>query len=321
MSPTPSRARRLRFLLVIAALALGSLVTVTDASARRPLGENPDRDFLVHDGLRRSYVVRVPDSVRASRKPVPFVIVLHGGGGNAAITERMTGFTAKAAREGFIVVYPEGTGRREGILLTWNAGHCCGYAMDHDVDDVGFVRSLIDTLSRRYPIDPKRIYATGMSNGAMMAHTLGIGLSDRLAAIAPVVGAVFGDEPLPASPVSALMINGALDHHIALAGGPPSGPFARAWDGTPTRPAAEQALFWARADNCGPAAQAAEHAPVAHWVQRCPHGRAVERYVLADNGHAWPGGEAGSRRGDVPSTAIDATDVIWRFFADHPNPP
>ena len=86
----------------------------------------------------------------------------------------MTGFTAKGQREGFIVVYPQGTGRRESLLLTWNAGHCCGYAMEQRVDDVGFIRVLLDTLLAQLPDRSARIYVTGMSNGGMMAHRLGI---------------------------------------------------------------------------------------------------------------------------------------------------
>lgn len=100
----------------------------------------------------------------------------------------ITGFTDKARAEGFIVVYPEGTSRR-GQLFTWKAGHCCGYAMEQRVNDVAFIGALIDALLARYPIDPKRVYVTGMSNGAMMAHRLGIELSEKVAAIAPAVGA------------------------------------------------------------------------------------------------------------------------------------
>lgn len=105
-------------------------------------GDDGTRQSLEFQGTRRTYVVRVPSNLPAGR--VPLVIVLHGGGGNAFNAERMTGFTPKAEREGFIVVYPDGTGRTE--LRTWNAGHCCGYAMENSIDDVGFIRALIDKL-------------------------------------------------------------------------------------------------------------------------------------------------------------------------------
>jgi poly(3-hydroxybutyrate) depolymerase len=93
---------------------------------------------------------------------------------------------ALAERAGFIVVYPNGTGRLDEKLLTWNAGLCCGYAMTEKVDDVGFVRALLDALATRAPVDTARVYATGLSNGAMLSYRLAAQLSDRIAAVAPV---------------------------------------------------------------------------------------------------------------------------------------
>jgi polyhydroxybutyrate depolymerase len=249
---------------------------------------------------------------------LPLVLVLHGGGGNAAHAERMTGFTEKARKEGFIVVYPEGSGRLRTRLLTWNAGHCCGYAMNQGVDDVKFIRALIDQLTESYPVDTRRIYATGMSNGGMMTHRLGIELSDRLAAIAPVVATVFGDEKKPAHPISALMINGMLDRHVPHTGGVPGGRGANAWDGSPARPALEQATFWARSNGCAKDPLREERSLQILWRYPCSSGREVRLLLLKDNGHAWPGGRPGTRRGDPPSTSVNATDVIWEFFKAHP---
>ena len=133
----------------------------------------------------------------------------------------MTGFDRIAARDGIIAVYPDGTARLPGIrFLTWNAGHCCGAAMEANVDDVGFIGAIIDALVSNGRADPSRVYVTGMSNGAMMAHRLGRELSTKLAAIAPVVGAVFGDEPPPRAPVPAFVIVGAEDQSVPPGGGP-----------------------------------------------------------------------------------------------------
>lgn len=282
--------------------------------------EVTDQHTLTVGSTTRTYVVRTPANLTRNRPRVPLVIVLHGGGGNAANAETMTGFTEKARKEGFIVAYPDGSGTLKTALLTWNAGHCCGYAMKQNVDDVAFVRALIDELVRTYPVDTHRIYATGMSNGGMMTHRLGIELSDRLAAIAPVVGTVFGDEKPPAHAVPALMINGALDQHVPPAGGPPGGRGSNAWDGTPTRPTQEQGAFWAKADGCGDAPNKADDDRKTLWRYPCPSGRDVTLILVKDNGHAWPGGQPGSRQGDRPSTAIDATDVIWDFFKAHAKP-
>jgi polyhydroxybutyrate depolymerase len=262
-------------------------------------------------------VIRAPGELAKGSGRVPLVLVLHGGSGNADNAERMTGFTDKAAREGFIVAYPEGTGRRKNRLLTWNAGHCCGYAMDKRVDDVGFISALIDKLIESYPIDAKRIYATGMSNGGMMTHRLGIELSNRFAAIAPVVGTLFGDEKRPEHPVSAIMLNGMLDKSVPYQGGPPGGRFTGAWDGTPAKPALEQAAFWAKADGCTGGPVKDDRGAFARWRYRCPAGSAVELYLVNDNGHAWPGGQQGNWMGDKPSSSLNATDVIWDFFKAH----
>ena len=275
------------------------------------------RQTLMHDGIARSYVVRVPSGLAQHGGPVPLVLVLHGGGGNADNAERMTGFTEKAEKEGFIVVYPEGTGRFRKKHLTWNAGHCCGIAMKRRVDDVGFIGALLDKLLVDYPIDPKRVYATGMSNGGMMTHRLGIGLADRLAAIAPVVATLFGDETTPPHPVSALMINGLLDKSVPPEGGSPGGRFPSAWDGTPTKPALEQAAFWAEADGCRGDSERIDEGQYLLTQYHCPAGRAVALYLIKDNGHAWPGGQRGSRLGDKPGTALNATDLIWTFFKAH----
>lgn len=307
-------------LTIRAIFAATTLVAIADRSVHaptRPKGTSvaqPSASFK-HGGIVRSYVVRAPRGIRPTDAPVPMVLVLHGGGGNAANAEKMTGFTDLVERERIIVVYPDGTARRPRIpLRTWNAGHCCGSAMEDKVDDVGFINALIDSVSARYPVDPQRTYATGMSNGAMMSHRLGRELSHRLAAIAPVVGTVFGDEAPTTRPVSAIIINGLLDKAVPPQGGPSGGRGADAWN-APARPNEEQATYWARANGCD--ATPSKETRGADIVTRytCPPGRRVELHQLKDNGHAWPGGQAGSRRGDKPSTSMDATEVIWSFFA------
>ncbi len=273
------------------------------------------RRTLVHDGLTRRYVVRAPAGVSKGSAPLPLVLVLHGGGGNATNAEQMTGFTRLVERERIIVVYPDGTAARDGVpLLTWNAEHCCGPAMQRRVDDVGFISSLLDELSRTFPVDASRIYVTGMSNGAMMAHRIGRELAPRIAAIAPVVGAIFGTERTPSSAVSALMINGLLDKSIPPDGGLSQGRGASQWDGTPMRPQIDQATYWASANGCATTPRQETRDGVIVTRFECPAGRRVELQQLRDNGHAWPGGARGSRVGDVPSTAMNATEVMWDFF-------
>lgn len=329
----------------LAALAaILTLFVAPDAAAqRRPLrdrvaqegagrqGAAADRHTVHVDGRTRRYLLRVPQQVARGTRPLPdrrrealpLVIALHGGGGNADNAERMTGFSALVERERLIVAYPDGSGRltrgaSRPALLTWNADHCCGFALQHEVDDVAFVAALIDSVSAMYPVDAARIYVTGMSNGAMMAHRLGRELSHRVAAIAPVVGAVFGDEPPPASPVSAIMINGLRDASVPANGGPPGGPARSQWDGTPARPNVDQGAYWARANGCRETPVRSEQDRVITWRWPCPAGLAVEVHQLRDGGHAWPGGQRGRPGADATDSGLDATRLIWAFFQAHP---
>lgn len=310
-----------RFALVLAVAAI-LFAGCRQRIARQDASTNDDitdgQVELQHGGRTRSYIVRVPSSIAQQRAAAPLVLVLHGGGGNGSNAESMTGFTSTANHEGFIVAYPNGTARGRLQLLTWNAGHCCGYAMEERVDDVGFLRAVIDDIARRTVVDLRRVYVTGMSNGAMMSHRAGREMSDRIAAIAPVVGGVFSDEALQGRGVSALMINGMLDKSVPFVGGSPGGRFSQSWDGTPVKPAIDQAIFWARANGCNVAAKTVDHGRYVHHTHDCPSATAVERYAVKDNGHAWPGGQRGTRLGDAPSTALDATAVIWEFFKAHP---
>ena len=300
-------------------LALVTLVTFaahTTAAHAQRLGRTPERQSISVAGQERTFVIRTPRDAPARGAKRPLVLALHGGGGNGLISEKMTGFTALVEREGIIVVYPEGTGRNPTRLLTWNAKHCCARAMEQNVDDVRFISTLLDTLIARYPVDPARIYITGMSNGAMMTHRLGIALARRVAAIAPVVGTLFGDEVRPAFPVPAIIFNGMADKSVPYAGGTSGGPARRAWQ-SDARPAREQGTFWAATNGCDATPTSTTRGTIVHTVYRCPAGREVELYALTDGGHAWPGGQSGSRRGDAPSPELNATDVMWTFFKAH----
>ena len=307
MSATTSR------LFLFAAFCLG-VMTATGAAAQ-------ERQTLWHGGVERSYFIAVPPAAAFPPGGVPLVVVLHGAGGNGPNIMNMTGFDDKAIEEGFIAVFPEGTTRNvfvgDNLFLTWNAGHCCGYGMKDEADDIGFLTALIDTIVATYRVDPTRIYLSGMSNGGMMAHRLAIELSDRIAAIGTVVGAMFGDEFPPRSPVSAVIINGAEDDLVPVEGGDLGVRFFRnAWDGTPLAPSEFQAEFWAGINGCLQKPGTIEVKP-AYTLQRysCPIGVGVEYYVVEDNGHAWPGNV---RIGGEATGAFDATDVIWDFFQEHP---
>ena len=276
---------------------------------------DPEKQSIQVGDEERRYILHVPEKVSTSKTKVPLLFVMHGGGGNGKNAVRMTGFDDVADREGFIVVYAEGSGRRDDKLLTWNAEHCCGYAMNNDADDVGFVSAVIDKMVKNYPVDARRVFVTGMSNGGMITHRIGRELSHKIRGIAPVVGGMFGDEALPDNGVAALIINGALDKSIPIDGGQTGGKAKHAWDGTPLKPVTYQGTYWAKANGCK--ADPVKSSPkknVTLYTYSCPVGKDVIIMIAEDGGHAWHGGQAGSRFGDSPSQAFDSTEEIWAFF-------
>ena len=303
--------RILRPGLVLAVLALAVCLVSADAGPSAPSGAERT---ISHGGRLRTYLVH--DHGRGG--PAPIVVVLHGGGGNAANAVRMTGFDRVAAREGLIAVYPDGTpARRGGRLLTWNAGHCCAAAMDANADDVGFVAAIVDALIASGRADASRVYVTGMSNGAMLAHRLGRELSSRIAAIAPVVGAVFGDEPPPRAPMPAFVVVGADDRVVPPAGGPLTVRLLLGRKQAADRdvaPALAQATYWARHNGCGePTRTRAAAYEKTEW-STCTSGAPVVFLSVNDNGHAWPGGEPGRQGAAPPTRAFDASEAMWAFF-------
>ncbi len=295
--------------IVIAAIVLLSTPLGAQRSVRYELRVGPST---------RSAEVRVPRAPAANSQRRPLVIALHGGGGNAANAETMTGFSALVEREGIVVAYPNGSGRSPRRLLTWNARNCCAWAMERNVDDVAFLSALIDTLVASQAVDPARVFVTGMSNGAMMTHHAAWRLGRKVRAIAPVVGAVFGDEPAALAPVRAIIFNGMRDANVPFAGGKPGSIGRNTWR-RDARPALEQGLYWARANGCGPEPRRDSVRNVVTYRWPCPAGREVELHAVVDGGHAWPGGQSGRRRGGDPVPASpNATEMIWAFFKASP---
>lgn len=140
-----------------------------------------DHDLTItySDFLRR-YLLHVPPQAK-EQKPLPVVLAFHGGGGRGEGQKVWSGLDAIADREGFLAVYPDGAGCFGRRLLTWNAGFCCDFASDHKVDDVGFVVAPLTDLAQRTSVDHTRVYATGMSNGAMMSYRLATEIPERIA--------------------------------------------------------------------------------------------------------------------------------------------
>jgi polyhydroxybutyrate depolymerase len=292
-------------------------VTVsTAAAAERVLAPHT----IEVDGITRSYHLHVPSAVGPT--PAPLVLVFHGGGGTGPGTERLTRFTALADREGFLVAFPE------GVEKNWNDGREFTSSRAHrdHVDDVAFVAVLIDAIGRAHAVDPRRVYATGISNGGIFSHYLAAHLSARIAAIAPVVGGI-ADPPdawlRPEQPVSVLMLQGTRDPLVPYHGG------AVAFGRGKIIDTEEAARRWAALN--GGREPVREPLP-ADGKDRCgglrtiyPGGRDGSEVTLVrldGGGHTWPGGAQ-----YLPELLIgrvcrdfDATVLIWDFFKTHPKP-
>ena len=308
---------------ICVALCLGLGLVLGAAAAR---ASDVLRSISV-SGVERSYLLHLPP-IAGSGVPLPLVVVLHGRGGDARVTAALTGFSDEADWRGFAVAYPNGTNGEVAPplaperpkLLVWNAGLCCGWAVDHAVDDVRFVRTLVAAIAREVAIDRQRVYATGLSNGGMMAYRLACDASDVFAAVGVVSGALVTPGCAPSEPVSVIQLHGSADEILPIAGGPggPGGPAGM------TYPSAQSAIaFWSAADGCDSKPSESRPAPGIRLARYggCRAGTAIEYYELEAGKHSWPGGD----RVAVPLAPalhrFAATPVLWDFFASHPKRP
>jgi polyhydroxybutyrate depolymerase len=292
-----NRVRSLAVLAAVAAVAV--LLTGCGIRGDRPPTNSTGSQSRVLDvdGVERNYRLYVPENL--ADQPA-LVVMLHGGVGSAAQAERAYGWNEEADAAGFVVAYPDGLSR------TWNAGDCCGGAEREDVDDVALLTALVAALQQEFGVSPERTFATGMSNGAMMAYRMACETS-VFAAIAPVAGTIVTtcDDPAPAS---VLHIHGLADGQVRMDGEPGDG--IGDVDGMPVADAVD--VFRA-ADGCADPV-VTDDAPVTTSASDCADGRRVVLITVADAGHQWPGSVAREGATDQPSAALDATAVIWEFF-------
>lgn len=261
-------------------------------------------------GLNRTFHLYRPGGLSG---PAPLVVMLHGGYGDGAQAERAYNWDGQADGGRFVVAYPDGLDR------AWNAGTCCGIPTKRNIDDVGFITAMVAAIEAQMSVDPARVYVTGMSNGAMMALRLGC-QTDLFAAVAPVAGTLLTDCS-HATPTSVLQIHGTADDRVPFDGGPGK---AKTLSGAPnvdgpSVPAVN--ATWRGIDGCGTPTTSTVGAATTQMAD-CPGGRTVELVSVAGAGHQWPGGvpsPLAQRLGDLPppSTALNATDTIWRFFGAH----
>jgi len=287
------------------------------------------RASFIHDNLERTFHIHIPSLYDESIQ-LPLVIALHGRGGTGESMVIVTrkDFNKLADKDGFLVVYPD------GIELNWNDGRMDEEANDRahreNIDDVGFISALIDSMIKDYNIDPKRVYVTGISNGAIMSYRLACEISNKIAAIAPVDGNIphmFYPECYPARPVSVLAINNVNDPLVPYEGGSIYSSIRRINLGK-VLSVDESIGFWVNRNQCSVLPVVAEEPDTdpkdGTRVTRKEYtdgtdGTEVVLYSIDGGGHTWPGGFQYLPAWIVGKTCrdINASEVIWSFFKRH----
>jgi polyhydroxybutyrate depolymerase len=293
------------------------------------ISETDKTDSIIVDGLKRTWLIHIPPSYDKT-KSMPLLIALHGGGGTGRnmLNLTMGSFDTIANKKGFFVVYPD------GIEKYWNDGRNSKeiryWTQREKIDDVGFISALIDHLIKEMNIDPKKVYVTGMSNGAIMTYRLACELSEKITAIAPVAGNIPENIQFSCSPsrsVSVLAINGVNDPLVPFEGGDVTGPYGLKRLGK-VLSARESVLFWANKNNCS-------GTPIITYEPDIkPHdGTRVKKeaytngnndtevvlYAIEGGGHTWPGGMQYLGEKIIGKTCMDinASQVICDFFEKH----
>jgi polyhydroxybutyrate depolymerase len=284
-----------------------SAATTTPASCSGLSALAGDSTWLVtSSGIPRTVNLHVPPSYDPT-VPTPIVLNFHGFTSDNIQEDLLSQMDPKADAAGFIVLYPLGT----GVPLSWNAGACCGTAAATGVDDIQFVRDILDTAAQKLCVDPKRIYATGMSNGGFLSHRIGCELADRVAAIAPVAGVLGVPTCTPSRPMPVMHFHGTADPLVP-------------WDGSTLLgfiSVPDSVAGWVARDSCtGAPVQTYAHGDAScSSYQQCAGGAEVTLCTITGGGHTWPGGMPVPALG-ATSTDISATDAMWTFFAAHPLP-
>jgi polyhydroxybutyrate depolymerase len=296
---------------------------------------------LTFDGRQRGYRIHVPPAA-ASGKPLPIVINMAGATQNGQIEELLSNMDANADENGYLVVYPDGT--RISKVLTpdpvakqaqygWNAGECCGLPVTRKINDVGFLEKVIADVAARTPVNLRRVYMTGISNGGMMAYAMAAEASTHVAAIASVSGQVELPVIHPSRSVPTMEFHSVNDPIAKFNGVPNKNPLL-------VLSVMQGIRQWVKADNCsarphdgtelvgaaGSISAGQTATPITYAP--CRSGAKVVLWRFTGSGHVWPGSTlntgpksgwilAGSGRGIV---LVNADETMWKFFSQYELP-
>lgn len=282
-----------------------------------------DHTFSVQSGgVTRNYMLHVPPKSNNEGAPLPAVMVLHGAGSSAMGSSRHYGWREKADKEGFVAIFPEATPLHQGDASfrwnpkVWNDGSGRGFTEKHPIDDIAYLRAVLDDVIAKVKLDVKKIYCTGFSNGASMCFRAGVELSDRFAAIAPVSGHLWLTSPKPERPISMMLIAGTADPINPIDGGPAKNPWQHTAEMKPAM--IDSVKAWVKLIGAPEEpAMVEEHGIVKTFHYGPGKGDCVAIFiVITGQGHEWPGTPRvlAEKLSGKSVTSINATDVIWSFF-------
>lgn len=277
-----------------------------DCGSGRPHEPGSDDRTIVSGEVEREYKLHVPSSY-TGEEAAPLVLNFHGLGSNAEQQATFSGVSEKAEEAGYIVVTPQGTGEAP----FWNA-------FTANSPDVIFVGDMLDALEQELCIDADRVYSTGMSNGAMMSSRLACDLPSRIAAVAPVAGVSMPEDCPEGRAVAVMAFHGTDDRVLPFEGGAVG---VVGIDST-VRPTEEMVADWAARNGCASEPQderITEHVRLLRY-DGCDDDATVELYVIEGGGHTWPDGALEAEFLGTTTREINATDLMWEFFEQHPMP-
>ena len=300
-------------------LAITAFVLAGAGCVRTSLGESGEwkpgtqSHVVTVQGDEREYLLHVPASRSRSRfgflRRYPVVIALHGSGADGETIERQSALDSVSEANGWLVAYPNGTTGPLGVGSDWNAGTCCGIAARNSVNDVQFILAIIDSLASRLPINRRRVYVTGFSDGARMAYHLACDASASIAAVGIVSGSLRDPKCAPGRPVPLIAFHGTGDDEVSY-NERPTTVFRQSPDTLSALPPSVQ--LWASDNGCSGLRQARATKDVTHYFfATCK--AAVELYSVAGGGHGWPG-EPDGAGADPPMSEISATELMVQFF-------
>ncbi len=299
--------------------------SLTTISCKSPKNNNYKSNLLEFkmnwEGYERSYLVHLPLE-NQMKNPVPVLFHIHGGGGTAKGTPGLTfgRFNELSKRDGFIVVYPN------AIDKNWNDGRKLESvnAWKENIDDVGFITTIVEELKKKYNVDSNRIFTTGMSNGGFMSSRLACDKSDIFRGAAILTASLSEDYlPLcnPKKPVAIMVINGTKDKLVPYNGG-----YVKVLGKKRGKIISTDELisFWKDTNDCTTKKPAIEIEDIVddgttvtvEEYTNCKDRGSLILYTINEGGHTWPGGKQYLGKWAISKTNRDivACDVIWDYF-------